>query len=95
MTLFYKEKEREHFFKECINQKPQLFKASLEAPEEISRKRRGEAGAYAGGRLAGFLMGRLLTALFMSEEDHPVCPALIIPFAHLDFWSQRTDLQSI
>lgn len=38
MTVFYKEKEREHFFKECINQKLQFFKASLEAPEEISRK---------------------------------------------------------
>lgn len=57
VTIFYKEKEREHFFKECINQKPQFFKASLEAPEEISRKRREEAGVYAGGRLAGFLTG--------------------------------------
>lgn len=63
--------------------------------QKSSQERENEAGASAGGRLAGFKT--------VYDSNHYLClrniilcvTLLLFLFAHLDFWPQGTDLQSI
>lgn len=51
-------------------------------------ERESGEGASAGGRPAGWARGQgtPVTALLVSEDTHHLCPALIVPFACVDFW---------
>lgn len=94
VTILYKEKEGP-LLKNVISETFILEGVNWRTRRDFERE--NEEGIYAGGRLAGFRTDgvTLITALFMSEEDHHMYHAFIIPFAHLDFWSQGTDPQSI
>lgn len=85
------QRERRNTFKECII-------SSLRhhlRQQKSSQERENEAGASAGGRLAGFKT--------VYDSNHYLClrniilcvTLLLFLFAHLDFWPQGTDLQSI